>query len=99
MPDELLAPIYLEQLNTKFRVELESANVLELELTKVEEAVTPPDYEQFSLMFRGTLETPLGQGTYRMEHEKLEASDVFLVPVAKETDGFYYQACFSRSLR
>jgi hypothetical protein len=99
MPDELLAPIFLEQLNTKFRVELETANRLELELIKVEEAMTPPDYEQFSLTFRGTLEMPLNQGTYRMEHDKMETSDMFLVPIARDQEGFYYQACFNRYLQ
>lgn len=98
MPDELLAPIYLEQLNTKFSVMLEDVNVLDLELIKVEDAKARAGFEQFSLVFRGPLEVSLSQGMYRMEHESLEASDVFVVPVARDEQGFYYEACFNRLL-
>jgi hypothetical protein len=98
MPDELLAPIFLEQLNTKFRVESETANTFELELIKVEEAVTPAGHEQFSLVFRGQPDMPLEQGMYRMEHDTLETSDLFLVPISRDQDGFCYEACFNRFL-
>jgi hypothetical protein len=72
--------------------------MLELELIKVEEFASPPGQEQFSLLFRGTPDVSLSQGMYKMEHEKMGTSDLFLVPIARNQDGFYYEACFNRLL-
>jgi hypothetical protein len=49
----------------------------------------------YSLIFRGTLEQPLQQGLYSLSHEKLEHGDLFIVPIAREADGFHYEAVFN----
>jgi hypothetical protein len=36
----------------------------------------------FSLVFTGGPEPPLPQRTYRVEHERLGAMEIFLVPIA-----------------
>jgi hypothetical protein len=33
---------------------------------------------------------------YRMEHDVLGALDLFLVPIARDEDGFQYEAVFNR---
>jgi hypothetical protein len=98
MPEELLRQTFVEQLNTRFSVQTEAENILELELIKVEEIISPPGQEQFSLLFRGRPDVSLSQGIYKVEHEKMGASDLFLVPIARDQDGFYLEACFNRLL-
>jgi hypothetical protein len=82
-------------LKTTFRIPLESPSVAELELIEVVETTATPRQQQFSLFFRGPLEYLLPQGTYHMEHEKMGAIDLFIVPVGREQDGFRYEAVFN----
>jgi hypothetical protein len=52
--------------------------------------------EAFVLTFEGPEEPRLGQGTYRLEHERLGAQEVFVVPVAQAEDGrLRYEANFT----
>jgi hypothetical protein len=86
---------FTENLNTNFRIPLESSSVAEMELIEVVETTATPRQQQFSLFFRGPLEYLLPQGTYHMEHEKMGAIDLFIVPVGREQDGFRYEAVFN----
>jgi hypothetical protein len=86
---------FTENLDTKFRIPLESSGAAELELIEVVETTATPRQQQFSLFFRGPLEYLLPQGTYHMEHEKMGAIDLFIVPVGREQDGFRYEAVFN----
>lgn len=85
----------VELLNTKFRL-LEAAPGLELELVAVEGPGIEKGEERFSLIFRGPLEQPFAQGLWTLEHDKLGALGLFLVPIAREPDGMRYEAAFSR---
>ncbi|WP_369944858.1 DUF6916 family protein [Xanthomonas medicagonis] len=49
----------------------------------------------FSLLFRNTSSFLFPQQTYRMRHPRLGEVGIFLVPVARERDGFLYQAVFN----
>jgi hypothetical protein len=86
---------FAENLNTKFRVPLESPDAVELELIEVMEARSTSRQQQFSVFFRGPLEYGLQQGTYQMEHEKMGKIDLFIVPVGREADGLHYEAVFN----
>ena len=85
-----------ENVKTKFRVQLAEGQAVELELTEVKVHLSSPRQEMFSLFFRGALNTLLPQDTYHLEHERLGASDLFLVPVGKDENGFIYEALFNR---
>lgn len=51
--------------------------------------------EPFSLRFKGALDYPLPQRTYRMMQGAVAVPlDIFIVPIAREHDGFVYQAVF-----
>jgi Domain of unknown function (DUF6916) len=89
---------FVENLNTRFRTVLQNSSVVELELIEVKDGRTTPRQEQFSLFFQGPLEPFLGQGTFRLEHDRLESGDLFLVPVEKGETGLIYQAVFNRTL-
>lgn len=49
----------------------------------------------FSLLFRNGAALLFPQQTYRMRHPRLGGFDIFLVPVAREREGFLYQAVFN----
>ena len=51
--------------------------------------------EPFSIVFRGPHDSPIGQGTYKIGHDKMGAFDLFLVPIAPDKDGRYYEAVFT----
>lgn len=88
---------FSEHLNTKFRVHPDESTIVEVELIEATDAGSTPRQERFSLIFRGPREPFLPQSMYRMEHDRMETLDLFLVPVANdEEDGFQYEAVFNR---
>jgi hypothetical protein len=59
----------------------------------------PPEREQildfirktpFRLVFRGPLDTPLQQETYRLSHDRLGDLDLTVVPIRKDEEGIFY---------
>lgn len=89
-------------LNTKFRLQLSPEKTFELELvetTKSGEPDAQQRYTSFSIIFRGSQEILLPQRIYRMEHEQLGAFELFIVPIQRDEDSFYYQAVFNRRSR
>lgn len=99
MSKELLRPTYAAQVGTKFRVQLDEAHTLELELIEANEIHSPTTQEQFSLIFRGPLDVPLQQRTYQLDHEHLGTNALLLVPIARRPEGLVYEAFFNRLLR
>jgi L-ascorbate metabolism protein UlaG (beta-lactamase superfamily) len=96
MPETLTQAAFSEQLNTKFRVHVADSNRVDIELTEVAPGRQTARQEQFSILFRGPGDAFFGQGNYKIEHEKMGAFDLLLVPVAKDDKGFYYEAVFNR---
>src|SRR6185503_9192036 len=86
----------VENLNTKFQVLVEDTSIVDLDLTEVSELNLAGNQEQFSILFRGPQDRFLGHGVRSLQHEKLGQSDVFLVPVRPDANGFYYEAIFNR---
>mgnify|MGYP003335596290 CR=1 FL=1 len=66
-----------------------------LRLDEVTTPVTRPGQRAFSLFFAGDASFTLQQGTYFLQHDALPEQAIFLVPVARTTEGFRYQACFN----
>ena len=97
--------VFSEHLNTIFRVNIADPSaaaapvVIEIELTEVSPGRQTPRQEQFSLLFRGPADAFFEQGNYQIEHEKLGAFELLLVPVARDDAGFYYEAVFNRLIK
>ena len=87
---------FAAQLNKKFRVQVDETNAADLVLAEVSELKLLPGVEQFSIVFRGPLETFLGQGMREFEHDEMGRFQLFLVPINKHDDGFSYEAVFNR---
>ncbi len=99
MPQNLTRDAFAENLNTSFQLQHQEMGLIELQLTDVSELKTTPHQQMYSIIMRGPLGTPLEQGLYKMEHAQIGAFDLFLVPVAKEADGFRYQAVFNQLVK
>jgi hypothetical protein len=81
--------------HTSFRLSTEDGRTLDLELVSVSGLHETERQKNFSIIFLGPLDRPLGQGMYRMEHDRMETIDLFIVPVAKNDKGFEYEAVFN----
>lgn len=95
MAERLSVSSFSEHLNTKFRIHPDDSTVIETELIVAEDAGSTPRQERFSLIFRGPQEPYLPQSTYRIEHDQMGRLDLFLVPIARDEDGFQYEAVFN----
>ena len=51
--------------------------------------------EPFSLLFLGEMPEPLPQGAYQLRHAGMGEIVIFLVPIARQVNGFVYQAVFN----
>ena len=87
---------YAEQLNTKFRVAVETDEPLELELVEVSELKSGGGQEFFALLFHGDKDNLLPQQLYELEHDTLGQGSLFLVPVGAKDDIIEYEAVFNR---
>jgi hypothetical protein len=99
MDEQMTEANFAEQLNTVFRVNVESARPVELKLVEVKgyakAASEQGTMERFSLYFNGPGDPQLPQRTYELEHEQLGSLAIFLVTVARDEQGFTYEAVFN----
>ncbi len=98
MTEHLTKTGLAENLHTQFRLCLDSIQTSQLELVSLNDTRTAPGYESFALVFRGEINDRLNQGTYRFVHATLGTFDLFIVPVAQDQTGRYYEAVFNRLL-
>jgi hypothetical protein len=87
---------FSDHVNTRFLMHYGDAQSAELELLSVTDVGSSAQQAQFSLVFLGPNEAPIGQGTYRIVHDKLGALDLFLVPIGMDKTGVRYEAIFNR---
>jgi hypothetical protein len=91
---ELLAP----HVGATFEVLNDPANVFSLTLTSVVEHEKTERNHAFSLFFHGPQTPFMPQAIYKLQHAELGVLEIFLVPVAKDKDGFQYEAVFNQML-
>jgi len=97
MLEQLTMDSLSAQLNTQFRLGVETEKIVDLELVGVDaHDDVPGQTERFSALFRSPPEHFLPQGTYRMEHERLGGVEIFIVPIRRDGAGIYYEAVFNR---
>ncbi len=99
MLEQLTKANLAESLHTQFRLCLEPDRTSQLELIELNDGRVTPDYEAFALLFRGDANDRLNQGMYRVEHATLGTFDLFIVPVAQDQAGRYYEAVFNRLIQ
>jgi hypothetical protein len=89
---------FSQHVGTRFQLTLDQQEI-ELNLTEVK-GYLPGAHEQtgmerFSVFFEGPAESYLPQTVYHLKHERMGEFDLFLVPVAKNDQGFRYEAVFN----
>jgi hypothetical protein len=97
MLDDLTQETFAPHVGSTFHIRLNPQETVPVELAEISEF---PDYEgprraPFSLVFRGAHRFVLPQQTYRIEHEKMQPLDVFLVPIGPDPKGMRYEAVFN----
>ena len=87
---------FARHLKTKFQVQLDAGNSVELQLIEVSELKSYERQEEFWILFLGPNEFFLGQGTRLVDHDVMGQFDLFLVPIKQDDQGYYYEAVFNR---
>jgi hypothetical protein len=101
--DDLTLATFASLLHGRFRADLGTGEPLALELVEAVDlgghsataSPRPGERSPFSIVFRGPREPVLSQRTYRVEHERLGAFELFLVPVGRDESGMRYEAVFA----
>lgn len=96
MPEIFTMEMFEGHQNSKFLMHYGNSQTAELELVSVKDVGSSERQKQFSLKLLGPSEAPISQGIYRVDHDKLGALDLFLVPIARDTSGVTYEAVFNR---
>lgn len=90
---------FRQHLGTRFGVRLDTPRPVELELTEVKDYNAQSNeeskMERFSLFFRGPDDIMLNQGTFTLEHPSMGELLLFMVPIAREPQGFRYEVVFN----
>ena len=103
MLDTFTPGSFSEHVGSRFHLQVEGQEPLELELFEISRYEENPDYaarkEPFSLLFLGPLRPILPQAIYPLEHPALGRMEIFLVPIGpdprgKQT-GMRYEAAFN----
>lgn len=89
---------FAPRLNETFTVQMDHGQV-PFVLVEARPLSTTPTVgmtrEPFVLMFRNEAAVLFAQRIYTMKHEGTGEFGIFLVPVARDRDGFLYQAVFN----
>ena len=78
---------------------LESATDLGSGSQEAHPRMAAPQWERFSLLFRGPRSHFLPQATYEFAHPTLGSFPMFIVPIGADDLGFRYEAAFNRRLQ
>jgi hypothetical protein len=89
---------FANQIGTTITIPFENIDPVRLTLVEVSDLNQSGRQERFSVLFRGPLEFPLQQANYVVEHEEIGIFDLFIVPVARDEQGYSYEAVFNRLL-
>lgn len=107
MLDKLTKEFFEKHLNETFQLTYQLSDVIEVALIEVEgKGILPTPkqkwglpkirQEPFSLVFRGPHNRFLKQKMYPMANENMgELGNIFLVPITRDEEGFYYEAVFN----
>jgi len=90
---------FRQHLGTTFGVRLDTPRPVELELVEVKEYNPQPKevggMERFSLFLQGPGDIMLNQGTFTLEHPSMGELALFMVPIARDPQGFRYEVVFN----
>jgi hypothetical protein len=90
---------FSKHVNTKFRASRDAESLADLKLVEVKGYRNREDEQQgmerFSIYFTGPINPFMPQSLYRLEHEVMGEFEIFLVPLARDGQGFRYEAVYN----
>jgi hypothetical protein len=95
---ELTLATFADYVGDTFRIRISQDNAIEVtlsEATAAGEAPAPDQRAPFSIIFSGPTDPILPQAIYAIEHDAIEAVELFLVPLQPDAGGARYQAVFN----
>lgn len=95
MPEKMTAETLSPHLNSVFKVDPGDGNSIDMELTELKDR-SSQHQEIFTILLRCPGDQVMPQKIYGIRHDKLGKFDLFLVPVAADDKGVYYEAVFNR---
>jgi hypothetical protein len=95
---QLKPEMMADHVGSEFEVLDDPANSFTVKFTEVVELSKTERNQAFSLFFHGPLDRFMQQGIHKLKHSGLGEFEVFLVPIAKDKDGFQYEAAFNHIL-
>jgi hypothetical protein len=95
---QLKPEIMAEHVGSEFEVLDDPANIFPVKFTEIVEHSKTEHNHAFSLFFHGPLDRLIQQGIHKLKHPGLGEFEIFLVPVARDKDGFQYEAAFNQIL-
>ncbi len=95
MLEQIKPTTLAEYIGSQFQVLVNLPDPLFLTLISIKEIAKTERQEIFSYFFQGPLGAFLPQATYRLKHAQFGEIDLFLVPVAKDKEGFEYECAFN----
>ena len=87
---------FMEQVEKTVQSRLADGRSIELTLVAVNEYVSTPTQQNFSVVLKGPIDMPAEQGIYSLENEALGEFDLFLVPIGKDSEGLILEAVFNQ---
>jgi hypothetical protein len=99
MPEYFTLEMFTPEVDSKFLMHYGEGRTTELQLVSATDVGSSPRQIQFSLIFQGPMDAPVFQSTFRLDHERLGALDLFLVPIGKNETGIQYEAVFNRLIK
>ena len=98
MPEPFTMDTFAGLEGSKFTMRYVGGQTAEIELVSVTDVGSSSRQMQFSLIFLGPEDGPIGQGICTLEHEKLGSLDLFLVAIGRDQRGVQYEAIFNRMI-
>lgn len=99
MLDQLTVESFEPLVGTSFWAEFPNGAKVELRLVRaakvMESEAARLARHPFSLYFIGPKSIRLAQQIYHLTHEKMDAADIFLVPVGEDANTYQYEAVFT----
>jgi hypothetical protein len=92
---DLKKSMFVPELNSKFRMQVEDGDALNVELIEVSD-VGKGGEDQFVLLFQGPAEPVLPQGTCRFQQDRIGRFALFVVPVGRNEAGILYESIINR---
>lgn len=89
---------FLKALNTKFRIFFDDENPTEVELKEVSELRQKSKFEAFSIVFAAPKTVPLQAMTFHVEHDALDAMQIFMGPIEETEDSYLFEALFNQPI-